>query len=174
MSSVGNFKIPINHASLYNRVIQAGLRLQITQIRTQRRKPSPLVSGSWSITKRSIIKLLCAHATSLENALQCAAESEPAGRLEIIEFLLDQGAEIDAIKWEHHQFSYECFERLYLGTPLNHAVLCGFKDRVELFLRRGARVDIKNSMGQTPLETARDFGHDDICDLLERHQARET
>lgn len=115
------------------------------------------------------VKLLCAHATSLENALQCAAESEAEGRLEIIEFLLDQGADIDAIKWKHHQFSYECWERAWLGTALNHAVLGGFKDRVELLLRRGARIDIKNSLGQTPLDVARDFGHDDICDLLERY-----
>ena len=83
--------------------------------------------------------------------------------------MLDQGADIDAIKWKHHQFSYECWEIASLGTALNHAVLGGFKDRVELLLRRGARVDIRNSLGKTPLEVAREFGHGDICDLLERY-----
>ena len=114
----------------------------------------------------SVMKLLCDHSTSLDNALQCAAESNTEGRLEVMELLLDHGADIDAVKWKHHHFSYECFEITHLGTALHHAIMGGFKDRVQLLLSRGANIDIKNSLGQTAVDMARIIDRNDILTLL--------
>jgi len=38
-----------------------------------------------------------------------------------MEFLLDAGADIDAVKWKHHEESYTSFEALGLGTALHYA-----------------------------------------------------
>jgi hypothetical protein len=46
----------------------------------------------------SIVQLLYAHGASHLNVLQSAAESPAEGRIEVMEFLLDDGADIDAVK----------------------------------------------------------------------------
>lgn len=119
-----------------------------------------------SFAPLSTVKLLCAHAESLDDVLQSAAESDAEGRLEVMEFLLDEGSDINAIKWEHHASSYHNFEGAGLGTALHYAIIGGFKDRIELLLKRGARVDVPNSMGQTALEVARVYGRDYIQALF--------
>ena len=58
----------------------------------------------------SVMQLMCVHVSFLENVLQCAAESSTEGWLEIMEFSLDQGADINDVKWQHHRFTDECFE----------------------------------------------------------------
>ena len=121
-----------------------------------------------SFARLSIIKLLYTYGASHENVLQSAAESNAEGRLEVMNFLLDEGADINAIKWKHHEFSYRAFEGAYLGTALHSAVWGGFSDKVELLLKRGARVDIPDSMGHTSVDIARSRGRNDIYAMLSK------
>ncbi|KAI4117143.1 MAG: hypothetical protein LQ338_007602 [Usnochroma carphineum] len=114
----------------------------------------------------STVKFLCAHATSLDDVLQSAAGSDAEGRLEVMGFLLDEGSDMNAITWKHHAFSYHSFEGAGLGTALHYAIIGGYKDKTELLLKRGARFDVPNSMGQTALEVARVYGRDYIHSLL--------
>ncbi|KAL8781972.1 MAG: hypothetical protein Q9213_005756 [Squamulea squamosa] len=112
-----------------------------------------------------IVELLYDYGATHENVLQVAAGSNVEGRLEVIKFILDKGADINAIQWHHHEESYYLYEGLCLGTALHNAVMLGCKDRVELLLRKGAK-DILTSTGRTTLDIAQEFGTEDILALL--------
>jgi ankyrin repeat protein len=58
-------------------------------------------------------------------------------------------------------------------TPLLWAANIDFGDpaMIELLLQSGARVDVRNTDGLTPLELARKFGHTNLIPALERGQA---
>ena len=86
----------------------------------------------------SIVQLLDAHGASHLDVLQSAAEWPVAGRLPVKEFLLDDGADIDAVKWKHDEQSYTGFGAAELGTALHYAAKNGHADRVKLLLMRGA------------------------------------
>jgi len=103
------------------------------------------------------------------DVLQSAAESPAEGRLQVMEFLLDAGADIDAVKWKHHEESYTSFEALGLGTALHYAAKNGYAYRVELLLRRGANADVLDSTGKTALDLARAYGRDNTATLLIIH-----
>ena len=113
-----------------------------------------------------IVQLLYAHGASLLDVLQSAAESPIEGRLQVMEFLLDNGADIDAVKWKHHEESYRNFEALELGTALHYAAKNGYADRVELLLQRGANADVLDSTGKTALDLARAYRRDNTAALL--------
>jgi len=99
--------------------------------------------------------------------LQSAAESPAEGRLQVMEFLLDGGADIDAVKWKHHEESYTSFEASELGIALHCAAKSGYAYRVELLLRRGAKADVLDSMGKTALNLP--YGRDNTATLLINH-----
>ena len=116
-----------------------------------------------------IVQLLYAHGASLLDVLQSAAESPVKGRLQVMEFLLNNGADIDAVKWKHHDESFGSFGALELGTALHYAAKNGHADRVELLLRRGAKTDVLDSTGKTALDLARAYGRDNTAALLSSH-----
>lgn len=66
---------------------------------------------------------------------------EPASTLEVMEFLLDQGADPSAR--DHGHF-----------TPLHHAVSSGEPDRVSLLLQYGADIYAENEYGETACSNA--------------------
>lgn len=117
-----------------------------------------------------LVQLLYAHGASHLDVLQSAAESPTAGRLPVMEFLLDDGADIDAVKWQHHPESYESFNALELGTALHYAAKNGYADRVEFLLMRGAKTDVLDSTGKTALDLAREYRRDNTATLLSRHR----
>jgi len=112
------------------------------------------------------VKLLYANGASCRDILQTAAESSAEGRLEIMKFVLDQRADINAVKWRHDPRSYEDYELLALGTALHYAVRHGYADRVEMLLKRGARPDVVDSTGYTALDYARMSGYEDMARML--------
>jgi len=56
-------------------------------------------------------------------------------------------------------------------TALHHAVYSGAYELVELYLSKGADVNPKNDMGETPLDIAYQQKHHDIIVLLKKHGA---
>ena len=58
-------------------------------------------------------------------------------------------------------------------TPLHYAVFNGDKGLVDLLLTHGADVNVKDSLGFSPLATATKKHRDDIADLLRQHGAKE-
>jgi len=82
------------------------------------------------------------------------------GHLEIAQFLLASGAEVNA--------------RTDRGTtPLHVAVLDGYKNIAELLLANGAEVNAKTDDGMTPLRAALEYHRRELAELLRQHGANE-
>ena len=64
--------------------------------------------------------------------------------------LLDLGFDINAMG----RRDYPPSRRIGRGTPLHAAVHTQQTDRINLLVQRGANLEIRNTLGQTPLEYA--------------------
>jgi len=78
------------------------------------------------------------------------------GDLEIVEMLLNRGANINA-------------ESLCCNTPLHNAVKSKKMEIIELLLKKGAHVNARNSHNFTPLQLAVVKGSEEIVKLLLKH-----
>lgn len=102
----------------------------------------------------AVFELLMAHGARLEDsdALHSAVgerEKRP-GRVEMAAYLLDLGMQINALGRREYPVS----RRIGRGTPLHAAVTTQDIDRIDFLLRKGADTDVRNTLGQTPLEYA--------------------
>jgi hypothetical protein len=79
--------------------------------------------------------------------------AKPELQRECAEFLLDQGAEVDALDHDG-------------GTPLMDAAWFGCLPAVQLFLARGASASKRNERGQTAADLAHQRGHTEIARVL--------
>jgi ankyrin repeat protein len=89
--------------------------------------------------------------------------------VDIVRFLLDIGAPIDAIEYEHDPWlaaNYQAFNR---GSAINHAVVDCSEDMVELLLSRGARTDIVDMNGNTCLDLVRKYGYSRKEEIILSH-----
>ena len=99
------------------------------------------------------------------------------GRLEVVRFLISQGAPIDEYYMDNRLESEHCCEWLALGgqNALHFAVWCGKRDMVELLIDNGTDKSLTvcsmlKTDGQTlsPPELASKYGFRDIAELLGR------
>jgi uncharacterized protein len=87
----------------------------------------------------------------LSDAMYAAARN---GHTEIVEYLLDHGAAIDA-------------KGVFGATALHWAAINGHRDVVELLVTRGASLDIRDARyNSTPAGWAREGGHIELAALL--------
>ncbi|KAL9104756.1 MAG: hypothetical protein Q9187_008864 [Circinaria calcarea] len=114
-----------------------------------------------------IIKLLVSHGGDVRRtgALHGAATGGRPGRVEVLAYLLDCGAPIDAIDREDHK-SFHYSSTMGLGTALHCAAQCGHKDEAAFLLERGADRDAKDTRGRTPLELAEMYQREEVVKLL--------
>ena len=120
-----------------------------------------------------VVKLLVQHGadinstTAIHNAVLNSVKFPPVnpGRLDIVAFLLDCGANINQL-----ELTGDGFERPpttpYTGTPLHRAVESGDLEHVRYLLSRGADWSIQGAMGMTPLELAERDQLDEIEAML--------
>ena len=116
------------------------------------------------------------------------------GDLEVVRTLLDLGADVNgsaADPWSPLDSAVHnnnvALARLFIErganvnaigktgyTPLLFAASIDFGDTemMELLLKAGARVDIKNSAGKTALDLAREYQHTRFVSILERGTER--
>jgi|SRR5215469_914111 len=126
-----------------------------------------------------VIKLLVEHGGTLTgtDVIALAAVSHNngrPGRLEVVEYLLDNGAPINTYLFENSFDEVPSMISMYgLETALQHATRGGKKDMVELLLRRGADKDNQGRYfasccikGGTALEIAEMKGFNEIIRLL--------
>jgi ankyrin repeat protein len=124
------------------------------------------------------VKLLVDHGADVRNtpAVHAAAadsvkfggKAHP-GRLEIMAFLLDRGADIDLLEpdteIEGHPVTF------HTGTALHRAVESEDPEHVRFLLRRGADRSIRGVTGMTPLEVAKMRHLHEIADILRNERA---
>jgi uncharacterized protein len=79
------------------------------------------------------------------------------GDLEAVRVLLAAGAEVNAIVED------EC-------TALHYAAGFGHVEVAQILLDHGARTDVRNRFGRTPVEDARLSGKTDVVTLLQSHK----
>lgn len=114
----------------------------------------------------STVQLLYEYGALPGNTASCPAKSITPGRPEVLEFLLDIRAPINAVDYEHNVRGFSV--QLIHGTALMHACERDTEDTdrmVEILLRRGARVDILRH-GETVLDIARKYGGPRKVELL--------
>lgn len=85
--------------------------------------------------------------------------SADAGEAEAITLLLDAGANLETTDQEGN-------------TPLHHAVMLGSVRGAEALLSHGAKVNVKNRSGQTPLSLAKTRKNSAMTELLSRKPSR--
>jgi ankyrin repeat protein len=87
----------------------------------------------------------------LSDAMYAAARN---GHTEVVEYLLDHGAAIDA-------------KGVFGATALHWAAINNHRDVVELLVRRGASLDLRDARyNSTPAGWAREGGHIELADFL--------
>ena len=83
------------------------------------------------------------------------------GHREILAFLIAAATEGRSFGG-HYGFSID------RGNPLHAAAANGHTEIARLLLQAGASLTSENSQGQTPLDLARDQGHDDLAQILKQ------
>lgn len=114
-----------------------------------------------------IAALLVSHGAQVtgSGAIVVAAEE---GKLQMVEYLLENGANIDEIGIEHP--SDERY-REDMGSALHRAVHGGHEEVVRFLLEKGANVNLKDVMGRTPLGLAQVRNYQELASLLKEHGA---
>lgn len=79
------------------------------------------------------------------------------GRTNIIRFLLNEGAAINAVNKKGQ-------------TPLLFAIHCGHRQTVEFLLRQGADVNIRDIDGKSSAAEALESGSENIARMIEEHE----
>jgi ankyrin repeat protein len=103
--------------------------------------------------------------------LHFAARRQVADRLDIIDFLLKKGADVNQIMYQNHQTSYLYCKAFGLGTPLHEAAQVGAFDVAQMLLERGANPLIKDSIGKLAFQHAEYQGYTDVVELLRSFSA---
>lgn len=86
-------------------------------------------------------------------------------RLEVMTYLLDLGAPIDATEFEHD--AYAAGGVFNAGSAINITSHDPFgEEELELLLKRGARTDIPDFEGKTCLDIARKWGSPRKVELI--------
>ena len=99
--------------------------------------------------------------------LQMAARREGPGKLAILEPLLEKGAAINGLEMEDCPRKFNTWKVRGLGTALHVAVLSKHRAMVGALIGKGARKDIQDTKGRTPLDLAREYDLPDMIELLE-------
>lgn len=112
--------------------------------------------------------LLLQHGAKMDGsgAIVIAAEN---GKLDMVEFLLEKGADIDEIVLKNFGSSKVTTEG---GSALHKAVTNKRLDVVGFLLFKGADVHLVDIRGRTPLMRATETGDHEIIDLLQVYGAR--
>jgi ankyrin repeat protein len=114
-----------------------------------------------------IVKMMYSYGGRLVSSILAFAIFRQKECVEVIEFLLNKGASIDAMEYEHDPPSLSSF--MNRGSAIN--IACCKKDSedvVELLLSRGARIDIRTFTGRTCLDLAKEMRSQRVVNLIER------
>ncbi|KAF2741709.1 ankyrin [Sporormia fimetaria CBS 119925] len=94
--------------------------------------------------------------------------------LQVVQWLVENGAPIDELKYETDPIGYWWREPFGLGTPLHRAAELGKKDIVTYLLCHGANCLKEDSRGKTPRFWAEKEGHTDVALILKEAEDRSS
>ncbi len=128
-----------------------------------------ILAGVAETASVEMARLLIEHGARVKGsgAIVMAAEE---GKLDMVTFLLDKGADIDEIGIEHPT---DPRFREDMGSALHRAVVGGHEAVVKFLVDKGADVNLKDVMGRTPLALAQARGNSAIVELLRERGALE-
>lgn len=117
----------------------------------------------------SVIELLFEHGGSIAfgQLLNYAAWRELDDRVDVVTFLIAQGAPINNIMYQNRLDCYRQREAFALGMALHDRAAIGGIDVVKTLVDAGAELRIKDSRGETPLQRAERNNHFDVIQYLQ-------
>lgn len=98
--------------------------------------------------------------------LNYAAWRELDDRVEVVEYLLAEGASINHIMYQNRLDCYRLREAFALGTALHDAAAVGSIDVVKTLVDAGADLRITDSRGEMPLQRAEKNHHFEVVQYL--------
>ncbi|KAH6882302.1 ankyrin repeat-containing domain protein [Alternaria rosae] len=116
---------------------------------------------------RHMAALLLAHNASLEKAPKALLNAASEGSIDIMQQLLDRGADANAHPYGTLEIIPAQREDEGWGSALHCAVNNHYTEAVSFLLEKGASKEYRNMVGLTALDLARKLGHEDIVRLLE-------
>jgi ankyrin repeat protein len=116
---------------------------------------------------RHMVALLLAHNASLEKAPEALLDAARQGSINIMQQLLDRGADVNAHPYGKWKTIPAYQEDKGWGSALHCAVKDHRTEAVSFLLEKGADKEYRNRLGLTALDFARELGHEDIVRLLE-------
>jgi len=117
----------------------------------------------------STIKKLFDHGGSIEHGqlLHAAAKRVHDDRVEVLNFILSKGADVNEVEFQRYSRSYAFQKWMWLGTPLHYATDHSYIDVARRLLEHGANPLIRDSKGQTVLERAKRLGQVQMYEMLQ-------
>ena len=116
-----------------------------------------------------IVKLLVAHGAEVNhgNLLHELCESSCPSRLEILDYLISQGAPVNQFEEASNPRLSECSNQFGIGTPLHNAAKCNNLAMAKALLSHGADPRLQDNRCWTPLGWAKTLGEARMIELLE-------
>ena len=121
----------------------------------------PIENSALSTTSPVVSRILVEHGATLEHTTALDIASG-LGRIEVVKFLLEAGADISYVYCGDPMFEPNHGH----GAPLHSAVRSRHFEVVEYLIERGAKVDVLNSVGQTPLAIAMSQNDTEMLHML--------
>lgn len=115
-----------------------------------------------------IIKILFDRGGSIHHGqlLHYVIYRENSDYLEVLDFLLDHGASVNDIMYQHRVGMYLMRMAFGLGTPLHKSAELGRLDVVKHLIKKGADPLIPDARRQIALELAESNGHHQVVGYL--------
>lgn len=98
--------------------------------------------------------------------LVVAAASSNSGRLSMARYLVAIGASLNALQHEDDESRFKTFSSTGLGTALHATVRWDRREMCALLLELGVDKTVKDTLGRTPLDLAREMGRWEVGRLL--------
>ena len=125
----------------------------------------PILAAAAEVASLEMVELLVAYGAKVvgSGAIVMAAE---AGKLDVVLFLLEKGADVNEMGVEHPTNKVNSWEDM--GTPVQRAVAGGFagEEMVRALVDRGADLGLPDRMGRHVMELARIRGDEKMVEIL--------
>ncbi|MCJ1247881.1 hypothetical protein MMC30_005096 [Trapelia coarctata] len=159
--------IGLDNLELVKWFLSHGATLDLEPTEFTCRTPLTLAVGCASL---EIVKLLIAHGAKVDrgNLLHEIVESNHPGRLDILAYLIRQGADIDQIEEASNYRLFDVKKKVFgIGTALHNAVKHNKLAIAVALLNHGAERCIDDTEGRTPLDWADDLKRKRMIRLLD-------